>query len=53
MTAGKPAAAKPAAPQEDSNKKYEYYERIGYGDVLIGDDKTCTAIIDFDYVVKK
>lgn len=47
----KQAAVKPA--QEESNKKYEYYERIGYGDVLIGDDKTCTAIIDFDYVVKK
>ena len=25
-----------------------YYERPGYGDVLIGDDKTCKAVIDFD-----
>lgn len=35
--------------QEEANKKLNFYERIGYGDVLIGDDKTCKAVIDFDY----
>lgn len=39
--------------EAEKQRKYAYYERIGYGDVLIGDDKTCTAVIDFDYVVMK
>ncbi|MBQ9753246.1 MAG: hypothetical protein IJV93_00680 [Lentisphaeria bacterium] len=36
---------------KDQAKEYEklpYYDRPGYGDVLIGDDKTCKAVIDFD-----
>lgn len=35
--------------QEEANKKLKFYERIGYGDVLIGDDRSCKAVIDFDY----
>ena len=39
--------------QEEANKKLKFYERIGYGNVLIGDDNTCKAVIDFDYYVLK
>ena len=39
--------------QEEAAKKLKFYERFGYGDVLIGDDKTCKAVIDFDYYVLK
>ena len=39
--------------QEEAAKKLKFYERYGYGDVIIGDDKTCKAVIDFDYYVLK
>ena len=39
--------------QEETAKKLKFFERIGYGDPLIGDDKTCKAVIDFDYYVLK
>ena len=39
--------------QEEAAKKLKFYERRGYGDVLIGNDKNCRAVIDFDcYEVK-
>lgn len=34
--------------EEEAYKKLKFYERPGYGDVLIGDDRTCKAVIDFD-----
>lgn len=34
--------------QEEAAKKLKFYERRGYGDVLIGNDKNCRAVIDFD-----
>ena len=64
-----PAAEKPVAPvpaktslaqqkaeearAKEANSKLKYYERIGYGNVLIGDSEVCRAVIDFDYVVLK
>jgi hypothetical protein len=39
--------------QEEAAKKLKFYERFGYGDVLIGDGETCKAVIDFDYYVLK
>ena len=33
---------------EKEYAKLKYYDRPGYGDVLIGDNKTCKAVIDFD-----
>lgn len=39
--------------QEEAAKKLKFYERRGYGDILIGNDKNCRAVIDFDcYEVK-
>ena len=33
---------------EEALKKLKFFERPGYGDILIGDDKTSKAVIDFD-----
>ncbi|MBE6385405.1 MAG: hypothetical protein E7048_07055 [Lentisphaerae bacterium] len=34
--------------EEEAIKNLPYYDRPGYGDVLIGDSKNCRAVIDFD-----
>jgi hypothetical protein len=34
--------------EEEAIRNLPYYDRPGYGDVLIGDNKNCRAVIDFD-----
>ena len=34
--------------EEEALNKLKFYDRPGYGLVLIGDDNTCKAVIDFD-----
>jgi hypothetical protein len=34
--------------EEEAIKNLPYYDRPGYGDVLIGDNRNCRAVIDFD-----
>ncbi len=39
--------------EKERSSKFKYYERIGYGVVLIGASSPCRALIDFDYIVEK
>ena len=34
--------------EEEAIRNMPFYDRPGYGDVLIGDNKNCRAVIDFD-----
>ena len=40
-------------PIREREAKKPYYERFGYGDILIGSGKDFRAIIDIDYIELK